>query len=228
MHSRVMLAILLEVARLAAAAPANSFPPNFDPKQFDIQPNKGGNPQDDCGNGPISLDRDTWNSHNMDALVQQVWDSGNGNPKFDFHQAFASKYTDALQCPDSFSNCIGDPSACSALSGSSADKEQGWLGIKAILNVQGFFLQMEKVTSNAADGISGALVDFQKVGSPHRLRDWRLKYSRNSTPQPSRQINPGNESWLAQSHPVSGLQLQRLELQLSRLQLAPRPLGWCI
>ena len=113
----------------------------------------------------------------MDALVQQVWNSGNGNSNFDFHQAFASKYTDTLQCPDSFSNCVGDPSACNALSGSSSDKEQGWLGIKAILNVQGFFLQIEKVASNAADGISGALVDFQKVSPPRNLQRWRLTYA---------------------------------------------------
>ena len=163
MLSNVLLVALLHSAYFAAAAPSSQPPTNFDPKQFDIQPDNGGGPQDDCGNGPITLDVNTWNNHNMDALIQQFWNSGTSNSNFDFHQAFASNYTDDLSCPDSFTNCVGDPSACSALSGSSYAKEQGWLGIKSILNVQAFFLQVEKVVSNAADGISGALVDFQTV-----------------------------------------------------------------
>jgi len=98
---------------------------------------------------------------------QQVWDSGNGNASFDFHQAFASKYNNDMHCPESFSNCIGDPPSCSALSGSSpSDKEQGWLGIKSILALQGFFLQIEKVVINAADGFMEDLVDFQRVNLP--------------------------------------------------------------
>ena len=166
MLSLVTIVLTLYTAFHAAAAPVDQPPADFNPSQLDVQPDSGGQSQDDCGNGPISLNADTWNSHNMDQLIQQVWDSGNGNSDFDFHQAFASKFTDDLRCPDSFSNCVGDPSACNALSGSPYDKEQGWLGIKAILNVQAFFQQIEKVASNAADGISGALVDFQTVSLP--------------------------------------------------------------
>ena len=163
MLSNLVPIVLLHSAYLASAAPAPSLPANLDFQQLNVQPDNGGEAQDDCGNGPITLDVNTWNSHNMDALIQQFWDSGVGNSNFDFHQDFASNYTDDLSCPDSFTNCLGDPSACNALSGSSYAKEQGWLGIKSILNVQAFFLQIEKVVSNAADGISGALVDFQTV-----------------------------------------------------------------
>lgn len=170
MLSSIVFIALVQSAHFAAAAPASNVPMNFNPNQFDIQPDDGGGPQDDCGNGPITLDVNNWNSHNMDTLIQNFWNSGISNSKFDFHQAFASNYTDDLSCPDSFTNCIGDPSSCSALSGSSYAKEQGWLGIKSILNVQAFFLQIEKVISNAADGISGALVDFQTVSESPKTR----------------------------------------------------------
>lgn len=170
MLSKILIIAFAQSAYFAAAAPAANLPTNFDPEQFSIQPDNGGGPQDDCGNGPITLDVNTWNSHNMDALVQQFWDSGISNSNFDFHQAFASNYTDDLSCPDSFNNCVGDPSACNALSGSSYAKEQGWLGIKSILNVQAFFLQIEKVVSNAADGITGALFDFQTVSKEPEAR----------------------------------------------------------
>lgn len=172
MLSNICFIALVHSACSAVAAPAPILPADFHPVQFNVQPDNGGGPQDDCGNGPITLDVDTWNSHNMDAIIQQFWDSSISNSNFDFHQAFASNYTDDLSCPDSFTNCVGDPSACSALSGSSYAKEQGWLGIKSILNVQAFFLQIEKVVSNAADGISGALVDFQTVSTANEVKTW--------------------------------------------------------
>ncbi|KAI4114802.1 MAG: hypothetical protein LQ338_007951 [Usnochroma carphineum] len=152
--------------------------------QFNVQPDTGGGPQDNCGNGPLQLNVDSWNTHGMDDLLKNVWDSGANNGNFDFHQAFASQYDVDLICPDSFTNCNGDPSACSALSGDVTVKEQGWLGIKAILNVQAFFLQLEKVVSNVFDGISADLVDFQNAlrsGSlaPRSRMNWFvLIYSR--------------------------------------------------
>lgn len=108
MLSHVNLNALAHSGYFAAAAPASCIPAKFDSKQFDIQPDNGGGPQDDCSNGPITLDVNRWNSHNMDTLIQDSWNSGISNSIFDFHQAFASNYMDDLSCPYSFTNCVGD------------------------------------------------------------------------------------------------------------------------
>lgn len=165
MHVLACTLFVVYAARLSLAAPAPEVPANLNFVQFNVQPDTGGGPQDNCGNGPLQLSADTWKAHSMDDLLKNVWDSDNGNSNFDFHQSFSSQYNVDLSCPDSFTNCIGDPSACSALSGDTPVKEQGWLGIKAILNVQAFFLQIEKVVSNVFDSISADLVDFQNVCS---------------------------------------------------------------
>ncbi|KAL8642906.1 MAG: hypothetical protein Q9228_000443 [Teloschistes exilis] len=172
MHLLTCTLFVARAVRLLLAAPAPEIPANLNLARFNVQPDTGGGPQDNCGNGPLQLSADTWKAHGMDDLLKNVWDSGNGNSNFDFHQSFSSQYNVDLSCPDSFTNCIGDPSACSALSGDTPVKEQGWLGIKAILNVQAFFLQIEKVISNVFDGISANLVDFQnKFTSPTPATD---------------------------------------------------------
>ncbi|KAL8689290.1 MAG: hypothetical protein Q9218_005011 [Villophora microphyllina] len=172
MHFSTPTLLVAHAALLSVAAPAPGIPGNLDFAQFNVQPDTGGGPQDNCGNGPLQLSPDTWKAHGMDDLLRTVWDSGNGNSNFDFHQTFSSQYNVDLSCPDSFTNCVGDPSACSALTGSTPVKEQGWLGIKAILNVQAFFLQLEKVVSNVFDGISADLVEFQdKFTSPATATD---------------------------------------------------------
>lgn len=149
---------------LAQATPVD-IPANFNPISFSVQPNNGGGTADDCGGGPVTLDADTWNAQGMDQVVQSFFDSKSSDPNFDFHQAFADQYGVDLFCSNTFTNCEGDPSSCSALKGTTQQKTQGWLGIKAIMTVQDQFLQWEKVTSNVIDTISGFAVDFQGVSN---------------------------------------------------------------
>ena len=130
-------------------------------KNLSIQPNSGGGKADDCGAGPVKLDRDTWNAHKMDDLIRSVWDSGKDDPNFDFHQVFADKYGVDLYCRNSFTNCEGDPVNCGDLKGTTEEKTQGWLGIKAMMSVQDMFLQTEKATS-ASDGAKSAVVALLK------------------------------------------------------------------
>ena len=166
MHCSTLLQIAAHFAVLTIAAPApqdTEKAAQFNPTVLSIQPDNGGSPQDDCGKGALLLNPNTWNAHGMDDRIRSFWDQGVSNPNFDFHQAFASQYSVDLSCPDSFTNCLGDPSSCSALSGDVASKEQGWLGIKSILQVQALFLQVEKAISNVFDGIAGDLVEFQDV-----------------------------------------------------------------
>ncbi|KAH0555781.1 hypothetical protein GP486_006273, partial [Trichoglossum hirsutum] len=134
---------------------AITIPPNIDPKIFSIQPIIGGTAADDCGDGhPVTFDEASWAANDVDSAIASVWSAGNSGPNFDFHQAFARKYGVSLYCPNIFSTCTGDPSACSALRGTPAEKKQGWLGIKAILNLQEQFLQFEKAMTQASDGLT--------------------------------------------------------------------------
>jgi len=175
MHSRSALLwvlsphILTSVLALPSpfALPQDTTPVNDDVfsklKNLVIQPNSGGGQADDCGAGPVKLDADTWNANKMDDLIQSVWDSGKDEPNFDFHQVFADKYGVDLYCRNSFTNCEGDPVNCGDLKGTTAEKTQGWLGIKAIMSAQDMFLQTEKATS-ASDGAKTAVIDLlQKV-----------------------------------------------------------------
>ncbi|KAF7885240.1 hypothetical protein EAF00_011058 [Botryotinia globosa] len=91
-------------------------PSNFNPGVFAIQPNNGGGASDNCGNGPITLNRDTWASHNMDQLISDMFSTGMSDPNFDFHQAFGNRYNVDFYCPNSFDNCDTTPASCSALS----------------------------------------------------------------------------------------------------------------
>lgn len=160
--SRVPVAVLLSKILLASALPAVT--DNFNPSILAIQPNTGGGQADDCGAGPVNLNADTWNANNMDSVIGNFWDSGvSTRPNFDFHQEFADQYGVDLYCANSFTNCEGDPSSCSQLKGTTQAKTQGWLGIKAMMVVQDTILQWEKVVSNAADGLTSLLVDFQQV-----------------------------------------------------------------
>lgn len=138
-------------------------PSNFNPGIFAIQPNNGGGASDDCGNGPITLNRTTWTSHNMDQLINDMFSTGMSDPNFDFHQSFGNRYNVDFYCPNSFDNCDTTPASCSALSGTTAEKEQGWLGIKAMMNVQQMYLQWEKVMSNSLDTLTQTSADFQSV-----------------------------------------------------------------
>jgi hypothetical protein len=156
---------LLLLLSLTALSTAVTIPPNIDPKIFDIQPDKGGSAADNCGdNQPVTLDEASWAANDVDSVISSVWSSGSSDPNFDFHQVFARKYGVSLYCPNIFSTCTGDPSSCSALTGSVAEKKQGWLGIKAILNLQEQYLQIEKAMTEAADGLTVDLEDFQRVG----------------------------------------------------------------
>lgn len=159
--ARLSLAMMASKFLLASALPANLG--DFDPSQLSVQPNAGGGQSDDCGAGPVSLNADTWNAQNMDSVINNFWDAGVSNPNFDFHQQFSNQYGVDLYCSNSFTNCEGDPSNCSQLKGTTDEKTKGWLGIKAIMSVQDMYLQWEKVASNAADGLSSLLVNFQKV-----------------------------------------------------------------
>ena len=163
-RTRLPLAVVLSKALLASALPA--VPDGFDPSILTVQPNSGGGQSDDCGAGPVSLNADTWAANNMDSVIGNFWDSGVASQStFDFHQAFSDQYGVDLYCPNSFSNCEGDPSSCSQLKGTTEQKTQGWLGIKAMMTVQDTFLQWEKVVSNAADGLTSLIVDFQQVSN---------------------------------------------------------------
>ena len=159
--ARLSLAMMASKFLLASSLPADLA--NFDPSQLSVQPNSGGGQSDDCGAGPVSLNADTWNAQNMDGVISNFWDAGVSNPDFDFHQQFSDHYGVDLYCANSFTNCEGDPSSCSQLKGTTDEKTKGWLGIKAIMSVQDMFLQWEKMVSNAADGLSSLLVDFQQV-----------------------------------------------------------------
>ena len=159
--TRFSLAMMASKLLVASALPANL--ENFDPSQFSVQPNKGGGQSDDCDAGPVSLNADTWNAQNMDSVINSFWDSRVSNADFDFHQQFSDQYGVDLYCANSFTNCEGDPSSCSQLKGTTDQKTKGWLGIKAIMSVQDMYLQWEKVASNAADGLSSLMVDFQQV-----------------------------------------------------------------
>jgi hypothetical protein len=125
----------------------------------------GGSPADDCGDGqPVTFGESSWTANGVDSVISSVWSAGISDPNFDFHQVFARKYGVSLYCPNIFTTCTGDPSSCSALTGSVAEKKQGWLGIKSILNLQEQFLQFEKAISEASDGFPVDLDSFQKVG----------------------------------------------------------------
>lgn len=158
---------LLSLPLETIAAPASGGTVDKPPPSFAIQPNNGGGQADDCGNGPISLSPETWKSHSMDQLIGDMFSKRMSDPNFDFHQEFADQYGVDFYCPNSFGNCDSTPSSCAALTkGSAAEKEQGWLGIKAMLNVQQLFLQWEKVASNGLDSLSESTVDFQSKFAP--------------------------------------------------------------
>lgn len=169
--SQAIVALLLSQAFTASASPASvkvrqelaPVPSNFNPEVFAIQPNNGGGASDNCGNGPITLNGDTWASRNMDKVIGDMFSAGMSDPNFDFHQAFGNKYNVDFYCPNSFDNCDTTPPSCSSLSGTTAEKEQGWLGIKAMMNVQQMYLQWEKVMSNSLDTLTQTTIDFQEV-----------------------------------------------------------------
>src|SRR5579862_5393395 len=156
---------LLLLLSYAALSTAIVIPSNIDPSIYDIQPDTGGSPADDCGDGqPVVLNDASWTANNVDSVISSVWSAGISDPNFDFHQVFSRKYGVSLYCPNTFSTCTGDPSSCSALTGSVAEKKQGWLGIKALLNLQEQYLQFEKAMSDGSDGLSIDLEIFQQVG----------------------------------------------------------------
>ncbi|KAH0548092.1 hypothetical protein GP486_008174 [Trichoglossum hirsutum] len=139
---------------------------------FDIQPDRGGSPADDCGDGnPVTLDADSWIGNHVDTVIGDVWSAGESDPNFDFHQNFSRKYGVSLYCPDTFTACTGAPSSCSALIGTVAEKKQGWLGIKALLSLQQQFLEYEKAITLSMDGLTVDMVNFQKVFAPPDLPD---------------------------------------------------------
>ncbi|KAM0135242.1 hypothetical protein ACHAO1_005327 [Botrytis cinerea] len=172
--SQAVLSLLFSQVFKTSASPApvkvrEAFAPvpsNFNPGIFAIQPNNGGGASDDCGNGPITLNRKTWTSHNMDQLINDMFSTGMSDPNFDFHQSFGNRYNVDFYCPNSFDNCDTTPASCSALSGTTAEKEQGWLGIKAMMNVQQMYLQWEKVMSNSLDTLTQTSADFQSNFAP--------------------------------------------------------------
>ncbi|XXG98321.1 hypothetical protein Hte_004644 [Hypoxylon texense] len=164
-QSQAHFALLISHALQAFAAPS---PQLVSPPKA-VQPNVGGGDADDCGNGPVSLSPDSWVSHNMDQLIGGIFNQRMSDPNFDFHQEFADKYGVDLYCPNSFTNCDSTPSSCKSLTkGTIAEKEQGWLGIKAMMNVQQMYLQWEKVASNAIDSLTSSATDFQSIFAPTR------------------------------------------------------------
>ncbi|KAI2624423.1 hypothetical protein GGR54DRAFT_577085 [Hypoxylon sp. NC1633] len=168
-QSRAAIALLLSQVLPVSAAPAKTATKLSAPTGvvLAIQPNDGGGAADDCGNGPISLNQDTWASHNMDQLIGGIFDQRMSDPNFDFHQEFGNKYGVDFYCPNSFDNCDTTPSSCSSLTkGTPTEKEQGWLGIKAMMNVQQMFLQWEKVASNAVDSLTSSSTNFQSLFAP--------------------------------------------------------------
>ncbi|KAH0558642.1 hypothetical protein GP486_004709 [Trichoglossum hirsutum] len=131
---------------------------------FSIQPDKGGSPADNCGDGqPVTFDEASWAANKVDDAINSVWAAGIDDPNFDFHQAFSRKFGVSLYCPNIFTTCTGDPSSCSSLTGSVPEKKQGWLGIKALLSLQQQFLQFEKAITASMDGLSTDMVKFQQV-----------------------------------------------------------------
>ncbi|KAK8123043.1 hypothetical protein PG984_011713 [Apiospora sp. TS-2023a] len=169
MHSKysALTVALLSLPLDTYAAPAPQDNNNGPPPNLAIQPNNGGGKADDCGNGPISLNPETWKSHNMDQLIGDMFSKRMSDPNFDFHHEFADQYGVDFYCPNSFGNCDSTPSSCASLTkGSATQKEQGWLGIKAMMNVQQLFLQWEKVASNGLDSLSESTVDFQSKFAP--------------------------------------------------------------
>ncbi|KAK8071657.1 hypothetical protein PG996_005005 [Apiospora saccharicola] len=169
MHSKysALTVALLSLPLDTYAAPAPQDNNNGPPPNLAIQPNNGGGKADDCGNGPISLNPETWKSHNMDQLIGDMFSKRMSDPNFDFHHEFADQYGIDFYCPNSFGNCDSTPSSCASLTkGSATEKEQGWLGIKAMMNVQQLFLQWEKVASNGLDSLSESTVDFQSKFAP--------------------------------------------------------------
>lgn len=225
-HHHLPLTLLLSNLLLTSAIPA--LPPlDFNPSTLIIQPNTGGGQADDCGAGPITLDANTWNAQNMDSVIRNFWDAGVSRPNFDFHQEFADQYGVDLYCPNSFTNCEGDPSSCSQLKGTTAQKTQGWLGIKAMMSVQDMFLQWEKVVSNAADGLTTLVVDFQQVGYQTQTHgtffiSCKSNYFRNSPLQTSQLPKPaGNSSSTSSAEhsaerPLSQQSQTQLRLLVSR------------
>ncbi|KAI9766875.1 MAG: hypothetical protein M1839_004743 [Geoglossum umbratile] len=159
-----LLLLLLSYITLSTAI---TIPPNIDPKIFSVQPIKGGSAADDCGDGhPVTFDEASWAANDVDSAIASVWSVGKPDPNFDFHQTFARKYGVSLYCPNIFSTCTGDPSACSALKGTVAEKKQGWMGIKAILNLQEQFLQFEKAMTQVVDGLTADLASFRQAFAP--------------------------------------------------------------
>ncbi|APA06095.1 predicted protein [Sclerotinia sclerotiorum 1980 UF-70] len=175
-QSKTLLALLLSHVLTISASPAlipikvrqelAPVPSNFNPGTLAVQPNNGGGTSDDCGSGPITLDRDTWNSRNVDQIINDMFSSRMSDPSFDFHQEFGNKYNVDFYCPNSFDNCETTPPSCSSLNGTVTEKEQGWLGIKAMMNVQQMYLQWEKVMSNSVDTLTQTSVDFQSNFAP--------------------------------------------------------------
>ena len=135
------------------------------PLQLDVQPDKGGGPADDCGGGPINLDAITWNSRGMDNLLKNFWDKGSagGDNDFDFHQAFAQQYNVNLYCPHANQQCTGIPSSCSALTGTTQQKEQGWLFINAIVAAQDLFTQTYAASDIAFQSITTLIEEYSTV-----------------------------------------------------------------
>ncbi|KAI9776129.1 MAG: hypothetical protein M1839_000545 [Geoglossum umbratile] len=171
-----LLLLLLLLSRTTLST-AITIPP-FDPKIFSIQPNQGGSPADNCGDGqPVTFDEASWNANNVDSVISSIWSAGSSDPNFDFHQTFARKYGVSLYCPNIFTTCTGDPSSCSALTGSVAEKKQGWLGINALLNLQEQYLQFEKAMTQASDGLTVDLDSFQKTFVPPTLPDGNTDYN---------------------------------------------------
>jgi len=162
MQSRTLL--LLSGSLVALAAPSPQAP---NPDVFAIQPNAGGGLADDCGGGSITLDQATWSNYQMDELIGKIFQTGIQNPNFDFHQEFGNRYGVDFYCPNSFTNCDTVPQSCSSLTaGSPKEKAQGWLGMKAMMNVQQLFIQWEKITSTAVDSLTKNTVEMKEVSHP--------------------------------------------------------------
>lgn len=161
---------LLLATAFAGLASSNPLPysdlfPRVDPgKILDVQPDRGGQPQDNCGNGPLTLDANTWNSRGMDDLIKNFWDSHvNSDQNFDFHQAFASQYGINLDCPHASMQCTGIPTSCSELQGNTQQKEQGWLFIQAIVAVQDLYTQVQQATNTAMDAMGSHISEYSQA-----------------------------------------------------------------
>ncbi|KAL9111547.1 MAG: hypothetical protein Q9227_004035 [Pyrenula ochraceoflavens] len=163
-NSLLGLVLAIETTRTFAA------PTNNTGVSFVVQPKRGGGPNEDCGNGPITFDTNTWNSHNMDSLVNDFYNNGLKNEKtgFDFHQEFAEKYGSDLFCRLASENCEDGAGVCSQLKGSTQEKEQGLLGLNAIQNAQSIFVSFDKAIDAAANNLIGKLDDFTTVSDSVR------------------------------------------------------------